>query len=687
MPILKVPVVHSYGIVSGKEHENLQWKLWKKYVNNYSTKTKPKNPFQLTEEFIEDFNYSLKTDDKEEFIELARKMLARCKRRSGLRTLGCGKHVDIPVAWTETLMLSLCKGEIQEEALDILLISLDHAPVSPDHIPALFFVAESILYRICYDAVQKPNLLSCEIKLAKLGFLVFLRLLLLHLPGYLEFCEEQKSRLHISVKALAACELAYQLYPNISFAVNFMLKAGETICGAAEFSDPTASDANLEDVQEETVRNTSLNRTGTWAALNSGSKQSQIKPFLWHSLLVWVCVHNSCSEIDEVLKHVLFYKEQLHQKDWLESVLGLMVLGEAAKLNMSCLKVLMDLVRDFMSGSMPLQKQPKSNMIKLSCWQWQVGYMYTNILREICLRGISADLQKTAFLGFCDCAEQFKDGKELRGTSFLDLLHYYPSADDSHDPFWVIRYGVVYNLAILRNELSGDAIREGLRNAVWKSLQKQKVIEKERQVLDAVRIAEVETKSLTNQFLEGRGKVPAAPRGLPSSQYIGWRITTTLYHHFLPPIGPDIPLPRQPVWKPLSVPCREPKISVKDKKSALQSIREKYLQPQVPKHPDFFTRTDMQLRKIIEDQWEKELQIRLELEEKLRQLELKEKQKLEEERFRRIMKWRWAKLRKTTKPYELSFQCEAEEEDLTEASDSIESTSVQEPSHHWEPGL
>ncbi|XP_077203873.1 transmembrane protein 232 isoform X2 [Paroedura picta] len=613
-------------------------------------------------------------------------MLARCKRRSGLRTLGCGKHVDLRVAWTESVMLSQCKGEIQEEALDILLISLDHAPVSPEHISALFFVAESILYRICYDAVEKPFLLSCEIKLAKIGWLVFLRLLLLHLSDYLEGCEEHKSRLHINLKALAACEIAYQLYPNISFTVNFMLKAGETICETAVLSDSTfASDANLEDVQKGEFQDTSFTRTGTLVALNSGSKKSQIKPFLWHSLLVWVCVHNSCSEIDEVLRHVLFYKEQLYQKDWLESVLGLMVLGEAAKLNMSCLKVLMDLVRDFISGSMPLQKQPQSNMVKHSCWQWQVGYIYTNILREICLRGITADLQKTAFLGFCDCGEKFKDVKELKGASLLDLLHYYPSVGDSHDPFWVIRYGVVYNLVILRSELSGDAIREGLRNAVWNSLQKQKVNEKESQVLAAVKVAEVETKGLTNLIFESRGKGPTAPRELPSSQYIGWRITTALSYHFLPLIGPDISLPRQAAWKPLSVPRQEPQMLVKEENTARQSIRKIFFQHQVPKQPDFFTRHDTQLRKIIEYQWGKELQMRLALDEQLQQLELKEKQKLEEERFRRIMKWRWAKLRKTTKPYELSLHCE--DDNLKEASDGTESPSGQEPLQTWEPSL
>uniref|UniRef100_A0ACB8EQ51 Uncharacterized protein n=1 Tax=Sphaerodactylus townsendi TaxID=933632 RepID=A0ACB8EQ51_9SAUR len=66
--------------------------------------------------------------------------------------------------------------------------------------------------------------------------------------------------------------------------------------------------------------------------------------------------------------------------------------------------------------------------------------------------------------------------------------------------------------------------------------------------------------------------------------------------------------------------------------------------------------------------------MRLELEEQLRQLELKEEKKLAEQRFRRIMKWRWAKLRKTTKPYELSFQ--HEEEELTEASSSPGSTQL-----------
>lgn len=45
------------------------------------------------------------------------------------------------------------------------------------------------------------------------------------------------------------------------------------------------------------------------------------------------------------------------------------------------------------------------------------------------------------------------------------------------------------------NDLCGDVSREGLRNTVWKALQKQKNNEKDSRVLEAVRVAEVCIKS------------------------------------------------------------------------------------------------------------------------------------------------------------------------------------------------
>ncbi|XP_013914930.1 PREDICTED: transmembrane protein 232 [Thamnophis sirtalis] len=677
MPILKVPVHYNFGIVSHDEHKKLHQRLVTQYLEKAAAdfKRRPRrNPFELTEEFIENFNNASKTERKEAFIDLAKKMLIRCKRRLGLNVLGCAKYVNIPVAWTEAIMLSQCKGEISEEALEILGMSLDHAPIAPEHISILFFIAECILYKLCYDAAQKPYLFSCEIKLLKLGFLVFLRLFLLCLFGYQRFSKEHKSRLHTGLRALAECEMCYQLYPNILFMVQFMLKAGEIICETAVVSESQLeSQENFEEMKEKARHDTTSTTASSAAELNSKQKQFRIKPFLWHSLLVWVCVHNSSSQIDAVLMHVLFYKEQLHQKNWLESVLALMVLGESAKLNMSCLKILMDLMKYFISSSMPLLKQEKNNKKKMSCWHWQIGYIYTNILKEICLHGINADLQKTAFLGFCDCGKEHND-KELRGTNFSDLLNFCLPSDDYNDPFWVIRYGVIYNLVILRSELLGDVNREGLRNAVWRILQKQKGAEKDSRVLDAAKVAQVEAKGQINTSFSL--KDPSNSTYLLSSQCIGWRVTTALCHHFLPPIGPNIPLSHLPERKPVLLPHQKLERVVTEKKTKRLSLREELLQAGVPKYPypDYLTRTDMELRRIINAQWRRELQIRLQLEEKLQELERQAKQKLEDEHFRQIMIWRFEKLHKTTKPYELPFK--HEDTKATEASSSTQLSNV-----------
>uniref|UniRef100_A0A8C3HK34 Transmembrane protein 232 n=1 Tax=Chrysemys picta bellii TaxID=8478 RepID=A0A8C3HK34_CHRPI len=552
--------------------------------------------------FIQKFNDATNPQDKEDLLELAKKMLARCKRRSGLGTLGSGKHVDLPVAWTEAIILAQCKGEIQEEALDILLISLDHAPMNPEHVPVLFFIAESILYRICCDAAQKSYLYSSEIKLSKVCYI---------------FLSNNFHKIIFHAIALSACEVCYHPYPNILSAVQFMLKAGETICGAVVFSDSFLdSDPSVQ--------------------LKLEQKENMIQHFLWHSLVVWVCVHNNSSRLDEVLQHLLFYKEELHQKNWLDSVLGLLVLGEAAKLNLSCLKVLMDLVRDFISSSVSLQKQKDNCMKNLSSWHWEIGYIYTTVLRDICLSGITSDLQKTAFLGFCDCTKPPKHPEELSGASFFDFLHYSPSHDphDCEELFWVIRYGVVYNLVVMCNELCGDASREGLRNAVWKALQKQKNNEKDSRVLEAIRVAEAEANGPANPFISSSANAPSSPRTLTSCQYVGWRVASVLSQVYLPPIGPNVPLPSKPKQKLSPMPYQHLEQCEVEKKTACSSLR--YLFPTYkplslpPLHTLhlFFCF----IREIYK---------------------LQEKQRKEEEHFREIMKRREEKLHKKTKPYEL----------------------------------
>ncbi|KAF3828392.1 hypothetical protein GH733_005089, partial [Mirounga leonina] len=62
------------------------------------------------------FNQTKNPKEKKELLDLARKNILRCKRKLGLKTLGSGKHVHLPTAWTEVIYLAQCKGEIQDES-------------------------------------------------------------------------------------------------------------------------------------------------------------------------------------------------------------------------------------------------------------------------------------------------------------------------------------------------------------------------------------------------------------------------------------------------------------------------------------------------------------------------------------------------------------------------------------------
>ena len=55
------------------------------------------------------------------------------------------------------------------ECLDVLITSLDQSPLEKYHIPALFFLAETMLYWLRTDAVHQPYLRTGEIKLLKVG--------------------------------------------------------------------------------------------------------------------------------------------------------------------------------------------------------------------------------------------------------------------------------------------------------------------------------------------------------------------------------------------------------------------------------------------------------------------------------------------------------------------------------------
>ncbi|XP_030105731.1 transmembrane protein 232 isoform X3 [Mus musculus] len=520
--------------------------------------------FSISKEFILRFNHTDNPAEEEELLEQARRLIVRSKRKLGLKTLGSGKHVHLPTAWAEVIYLAQCKGEIQDEALNMLHASLDHVSFDHDQLPALFFLAESVLYRLCCDAFMKGYLYSVEIKLVK---------------NHLQ-----------------------------------------------------------------------LNKRGY-----------EVNHLLWHSVAAWSCVQNNRPQLTEVLEHLLFYKTQLQTKCWLDSALALMVLGEAAKLDMACLKTLMDLVTDFLENILSAQNQEENYNIYDTSWASEIVFTYTTIIAEVCLYAATSDLRKTALIGFCACkspqqgislTDKSEELPELDGASILTLLKYFSSriSDNCEKVIWIGYYGIVYNLVKMSWELQGEQDQDGLRNMIWQTLQKIKDYEQDPRIRCALVIAQAELNGPSDPFC-----TKATPNSGEEvfSKYIGWRIATTLSRLFFPSL--DVAPPKTPVEVDLprkhTIRERQPA-----KKRVLRFILKDHssvVEVSMTPYPNFFTKADKKLEEIIDHHWQKDMEARKREEEAYKAQNQKDKEEKEKIHFQEIMKQRERKLNKQTKPYEI----------------------------------
>ncbi|XP_072272199.1 transmembrane protein 232 [Pyxicephalus adspersus] len=636
MPIVKIPVLQKFGIISTKYHQELQKRLeldFKKNEQNHKEKSsRHRSPLEVTEEFIKQFNAAEEPEDQEHMLDSARKILQRCKRQSGFNCKGSAHHSNLHQAWTELILMAQCKGKVRDEALDILILSMDRAELNQNQIPLLFFIAESVLYRICCDAVQNPYLISNEIKLSKLGLVSFLRLYCFHLVGKLQQFEEQRDRLTIYLKALPACEASYELYPNILLSIHIMLKVGKIICDL-EFDVETNALLKKQPVPIDQ------------SSMHPG--EAEISPFLWHCLLIWQHIENNSTNLHDIIQHLFLLKGHLYRENWLDPLLAMFILGDAAKNEISCLKTLLDLGSDILSHIVQTEVKVSSDR-----WPWEIICSYTMVLADVCLHGSTSDIQKHAFIGFKSEGALNESNKE---ASLNSLLRCKASDISDAKDCWMISYCAVYNLVKICHDLKSDTNRDGLRLAIWNTLYKHKSIEKDTRVLDAEKIAEAEVNGPSNPFIATSSKTPPASESLSFFQHSGGRLARVLSQKFLPPVVHYVPTAKKNSKS--HVPHKSSRIIEHSihKKPSRPSLRQELMfdKPSPPPPIDFITRTSMDLRKVMEDQWDKELKTRMEREEKERKQEQIENAKREEEHFKEVMKRREEKLKKTSKPYEL----------------------------------
>ncbi|XP_023559170.1 transmembrane protein 232 [Octodon degus] len=655
MPVNKSPAVNQFGLISSPYHQELL--KFNFQTSGKSKSHKSRSLLLIREKFILKFNQTRNPVEKKELLEQARKNILRCKRKLGLSSLGSGKHVHLPFAWTEVIYLAQCQGEIQDEALSVLHASLDHAPFDEDHLPALFFVAESVLHRLCCDAFLKEFLYSVEIKLTKIGYLIFLRLFIFFLHGQLRSFKEHLLRLQPYSYALFASRESYHKYPNIFSNIQFMLKTLQIICEKELYPGSVFCIVEKKEGFENTDSDT--------AHLQSNHGGHEVSPLLWHCVAAWFCVQSSSPQLKNVLEHLAMHKMQLQEKCWLDLVLALLVLGEAAKLNMTCLKTLMDLMRDFLLSIMAVEKQEKWPTGEDLSWAWNIVHMYTTTIAEICLYAATSDLRKTAFVGLCGCECPHKnillidksEQPELQTTSILNLLEFFSSkiSDNCDQVVWIGYYGLVYNLVKMSWELQGDLEEDGLGNMIWQTLQKTKDYEKDARILNAITIAQAELNDRSDPFTRCRTKVPSNAKEEVFSKFIGWRVANALSKLLFPPLDVHaLPL-KKPAAKQDQMKYRNRKQESMKKRVLHFTIRERPSLSELPmfSYPDFFTKADKELAKIIDHHWQKELEIQQREDARCEAKEQKDKELEEKKHFQEIMKQREAKLHKQTKPYEL----------------------------------
>lgn len=368
MPITKIPISHKFGIISHSQRLELQERLLKQtYLQSIQSQKvvvqTSRNPLEVSEEFIKQYNEVKGLEEKQQLETTAQKMLERSKRRAGLRDRGTGAHVNLPMAWTELAQLAQCKGKIQDECLDVLIISLDQSPLEKYHIPALFFLAETMLYWLRTDSVHQPYLRTGEIKLLKMGELTFTRLFYHHMAGQLQGQNEFKSRLFTYLDGLGECQEAYNPYPNALLCLRFIITVGKIIMADAQMDPgeikegdtfskprtPLSRPSRPESRDQSYVGSTKdTTRDNTSFSAHSGAISSSVhdlSPTLWHALDVWRCTNHLGGGLGEALRALAHCGMGLSNENWIDTMIALKILAEAAKTDIAAMKTLHSLAR------------------------------------------------------------------------------------------------------------------------------------------------------------------------------------------------------------------------------------------------------------------------------------------------------------------------------------------------------
>lgn len=774
MPVLKIPIVHKFGIISHSQRLELQERLLQQtHEKENATASQARkhiraNPLEVCEKFLQRYN-ACSFSEQDHLRAAAERLITHSKRRAGIVTCGEGEHVDLPMAWSELAILAQCKGKLQEDCFEVLCQSLNHAPLLEENIPTLFFLAESTLYWLRTDSVNQPHLRTAEIRLLKMGFLVFVRLYFHYLVGNLNGLTEFRTRLITYLEGIHEHEALYKSYPGVLMELRFIATIGDIIV------QPYKSQDKTQDAEPPAP--------------------VPLPPTVYQASQVWRCRAERAVGLQKAVIDILLCTKDISSANWVDALFTLAILGEAAKANAAVCRTLQDIARgvslplertaqwnydqeasprktansltndsrkevgksvntddafqqimtgmlsDFNSvigktpneptsvpnpstdtksrskresksrrdssnqpgtsqrtprmtsgrssafsdyGTPQSETAPEAGAINagINTWSWETAYHYSQVLADICMHGCAAPIQKLALLGKWLDADvtTFRSGVPnycIESCGLVDLLEFrrleMGETDNSashlasrgEDWSWMVRYGALSSLVHLTHALSGDKVREGMRSAAWSLIISiQDSMATDDRVAEAIRVGQVE-------FPDFRASADGV-----TSVGIWSRVSRGLTEHF---ILPQLPIPRSP--SSLARPATSGRHRSSPRENAVSSPRHpaERRQPVAPKVSptkptlkdslEVFTALDvpvtnlharnaLNLNRIVEDQWRKEMMRRQEQDEKERLRQIKLEREQEEKRMQESLERRKEKLKGRATvalgPYEIS---------------------------------
>lgn len=532
MPFEKVVITHKFGIISQSHKKQLQERLLERrnQLINSAKKAQKKDEniinIQITEEFVKEYNEA-SYEKKKRLDYMCVQMFEKIKKR--LVSFDATDDLNIQLAWAELSQLMQCNSAIQEECLDLFIISMEYAHLSVLQIPTLFFLAETVIYWIRTDTINQPFLRAFEIKLLKVGQLIFQRIYFYLNSDSSQNQDDLKEHLSIYLQGFDDYENAYSPYPDALFYMRYIIKVGKFITRNISVNKTLISDERDEqksDSQTATLTSDESNEQNQLFREDRDSIDSKdsfsVSAIVSQAALILSLLNRKYSEkiLDISLECLIELTTNIAKNNWIDSAHALCIIGECGKLNLKAMNSLLlisnlssssftyDLSRIISNSSHPTEdagseSQNSSNFIGekktngVETWPWELGFIYAEVLAEICINGSISLIKKKALLGFnTDSNEVFSSKqKNLKGYGLIDLIRYQGKIkSNQEDNSWKIRYAAIKALVSVCKALD-DKNNEEFRQTCWTSLIVCKENETNYNVLEAIKVGQISSKT------------------------------------------------------------------------------------------------------------------------------------------------------------------------------------------------